>query len=89
MSCLYCAGVISVTSGLTNSDFFSTTSFAMILVVVTLATGVALGVALRVLRFLGVVAFGVAGALAVAGMWYALRVYSHIIQKKGLTKTPL
>ena len=51
--------------GRVNSVFLATTLPPWNVVVVTLATGVALVDALRVLRFLGVAVFGVAGALAV------------------------
>ena len=60
----------------------------MILVVVTLATGVAFGVALRVLVLRTGLAAIDLDAVAERGI-NALRVYSFIIQKKGLTRTPL
>ena len=58
------------------------------MVVVTLATGVALGVALRVRVLRTGLAAVDLDAVAVLGI-NALRVYSFIIQKKGLTRTPL
>ena len=78
--------------------FLETTLPLLKVVTVTLATGVFLTAGfvafavvevLRVLRFLGVVAFGVAGVLDLTVINSLVRVYSLIIQKKGLTKTPL
>ena len=78
--------------------FFATTLPPLKVVTVTLATGVFLTAGfvafavvevLRVLRFLGVVAFGVAGVFDLTVINSLVRVYSLIIQKKGLTKTPL
>jgi len=67
--------------GRVNSDFLEITLPPWNVVVVTLATGVALGVALRVrvLRALGAVVD--LGAVAVLGM-NALLVYPYIIPKK-------
>jgi len=72
--------------GRVNSDFLEITLPLLKVVVVTLAT-VALVSALRALglRALGAVDLG---AVAVLGI-NALRVYSFIIQKKRLTRTPL
>ena len=58
---------------------------------VVLTAGVAFaGVeVLRVLRFFGVVAFGVAGTGDLTGIRIDSCVYPFIIQKKGLTRTPL
>ena len=59
-------------------------------VTVTFATGVLVAVeVLRVLRFFGAVAFGVAGTGDLTGIRIDSCVYPFIIQKKGLTKTPL
>ena len=78
--------------------FFETALPPLKVVTVTLATGVFLTAGfvafavcevLRVLRFFGVVAFGVAGTGDLTGIKAQLRVYSIIIQKKGLTRTPL
>ena len=78
--------------------FFATTLPLLKVVTVTFGATVfltALGVAfagvevLRVLRFFGVVAFGVAGVFDLTVINSLLRVYSLMITKKGLTKTPL
>ena len=59
-------------------------------VTVTFATGVLVAVeVLRVLRFFGAVAFGVAGTGDLTGIRIDSCVYPFIIQKKRLTKTPL
>ena len=78
--------------------FLATTLPLLKVVTVTLATGVFLTAGfvafavvevLRVLRFFGAVAFGVAGVFDLTVINSLVRVYSLIIQKKGLTKTPL
>ena len=76
--------------------FFATTLPLLKVVTVTFGatvflTAVALaGVeVLRVLRFFGVVAFGVAGTGDLTGIRIDSCVYPFIIQKKGLTRTPL
>ena len=74
--------------GRVNSVFLDFTLPPTNVVVVTLATGVALGVALRVLVLRTGLAAVDLDAVAVRGI-NALRVYSFIIQKKGLTETPL
>ena len=67
--------------GRVNSDFLETTLPPWNVVVVTLAMGVALGVALRILVLRALGAAVDLGAMAVLGM-NALLVYSHIIPKK-------
>ena len=70
--------------------FFATALPPLKVVTVTFATGVLVAVeVLRVLRFFGVVAFGVAGVFDLTVINSLLRVYSLMITKKGLTKTPL
>ncbi len=70
--------------------FFATALPPLKVVTVTFATGVLVAVeVLRVLRFFGVVAFGVAGTGDLTGIRINSCVYPFIIQKKGLTKTPL
>ena len=72
--------------------FLETTLPLLKVVTVTFATGVffaAVVEVLRVLRFFGVVAFGVAGTGDLTGIRIDSCVYPFIIQKKGLTRTPL
>ena len=70
--------------------FFATALPPLKVVTVTFATGVLVAVeVLRVLRFFGVVAFGVAGTGDLTGIRIDSCVYPFIIQKKGLTRTPL
>ena len=84
--------------GLFKVVFFATTLPPLKVVTVTLATGVFLTAGfvafavvevLRVLRFFGAVAFGVAGTGDLTGIRIDSCVYPFIIQKKGLTRTPL
>ena len=70
--------------------FFATALPPLKVVTVTFATGVLVAVeVLRVQRFFGVVAFGVAGTGDLTGIRIDSCVYPFIIQKKGLTRTPL
>ena len=70
--------------------FLATALPPLKVVTVTFATGVLVAVeVLRVLRFFGVVAFGVAGTGDLTGIRIDSCVYPFIIQKKGLTRTPL
>ena len=70
--------------------FFATALPPLKVVTVTFATGVLVAVeVLRVLRFFGAVAFGVAGTGDLTGIRIDSCVYPFIIQKKGLTRTPL
>ncbi len=93
MSFWYLSQVMSrAVDGRVKVVFLATALPLLKVVTVTFATGVffaAVVEVLRVLRFFGVVAFGVAGVFDLTVINSLLRVYSLMITKKGLTKTPL